>query len=88
MKKLIEIEDTLYKKLEDFANVEGVSVKTLINRSIFSFVKKKEKEHLKKLLLEEKEDLGLLFFMQQADRTNIVSKEEILKITTILKVHY
>lgn len=79
MKKLIEIEDTLYKKLEDFAIVEGVSVKTLINKSIFSFVKKKEKELLKNLILEEKEDLGLLFLMQQADRADRVSKEEILK---------
>lgn len=79
MKKLIEIEDTLYKKLEDFAIVEGVSVKILINKSIFSFVKKKEKELLKNLILEEKEDLGLLFLMQQADRADRVSKEEILK---------
>lgn len=50
MKKLIEIEDTLYKKLEDFANVEGVSVKTLINRSIFFICEKERKRTSKEII--------------------------------------
>ncbi|MFT5886822.1 MAG: hypothetical protein ACI9IP_003293 [Arcticibacterium sp.] len=34
----------------------------------------KEKERLDSLTNEEKEDLGLLLLMQQADRTDVVSE--------------
>lgn len=40
----------------------------------------KDKKPLENLTLEEKEDLGLLFLMKQADRSDIASEEEVLRI--------
>ena len=59
---------------------EGMSVKALMENAIESFVKKKEKEQLEKLTLEQKEDLGLLLLMQQADRNDTVSRKDIFKL--------
>jgi len=35
---------------------------------------------LDNLTQEEKEDLGLLFLMQQADRTDVARREEVMEI--------
>ena len=38
-----------------------------------------KKEQLKNLTTEEKEDIGLLFLMEQVDKTDRVSEEEFFK---------
>ena len=80
MKKLIEIDETVLTKLKILSAFEGMSVKALMENAIESFVKKKEKEQLEKLTLEQKEDLGLLLLMQQADRNDTVSRNDIFKL--------
>jgi hypothetical protein len=80
MKKLIEIDETVLTKLKILSAFEGMSVKALMENAIESFVKKKEKEQLEKLTLEQKEDLGLLLLMQQADRNDTVSRKDIFKL--------
>jgi hypothetical protein len=78
MKKLIEIDDTILTKLKVLSAFEGLSVKALMEKAIELFVKSKEREQLDSLTKEQKEDLGLLLLMQQADRTDTVSEEEFL----------
>ena len=80
MKKLIEIDDTVLTKLKIVAAFEGLSVKALMEQAIQLFVKSKEKEQLDSLTQEQKEDMGLLLLMQQADRTDTVSEEAIFKL--------
>ena len=58
---------------------EDMSVKALMEKAIQSYIKNKELERFEKLSDEEKEDLGLLLFMQEADREETVSEEEIMK---------
>ena len=79
MKKLVEVNDTLLTKLKVLSAFEGLSVKALMEKAIELFVIQKEKEQLDSLTEEQKEDLGLLLLMQQADRTDTVSEEEFLK---------
>ena len=78
MKKLIEIDDAILTKLKVLSAFEGLSVKALMEKAIELFVKSKEKEQLDSLTQEQKEDLGLLLLMQQADKTDSVSEEEFL----------
>jgi hypothetical protein len=78
MKKLIEIDDTVLMKLKVLSAFEGLSVKALMEKAVELFVKSKEKEQLDSLTQEQKEDIGLLLLMQQADRTDTVSEEEFL----------
>ena len=78
MKKLIEIDDTILMKLKVLSAFEGLSVKALMEKAVELFVKSKEKEQLDSLTQEQKEDIGLLLLMQQADRTDTVSEEEFL----------
>ncbi|WP_299000814.1 hypothetical protein [uncultured Tenacibaculum sp.] len=80
MKKLVEVNDTLLTKLKVLSAFEGLSVKALMEKAIELFVIQKEKEQLDSLTEEQKEDLGLLLLMQQADRTKTVSKDEIFKL--------
>ncbi|MBE7629224.1 hypothetical protein [Tenacibaculum piscium] len=80
MKKLIEIDDTILVKLKVLSAFEGLSVKALMEKAIELFVQNKEKEQLDGLTNEQKEDLGLLLLMQQADRTKIVPREDIFKM--------
>lgn len=55
-----------------------VSSCTLIMKTIQEYLK--DKKPLKNLTLEQKEDLGLLFLMEQVDRNDTVSEEEIFKL--------
>lgn len=80
MRKLIDLDQTTLTKLKFISAFENLSVKALIENAIQNYVKNQEKARFDKLTDEEKEDLGLLLLMQEADRTEKVDKEEIFKI--------
>ena len=77
MRKLIDIDQTTLTKLKFISVFENSSVKVLIENAVQSFVKNKELERFKNLTDEEKEDLGLLLLMQESDRNDKVSEEEV-----------
>jgi uncharacterized protein YbgA (DUF1722 family) len=77
MRKNIDIDESLLTKLKILSAFEEISVKALMEKAINFYVEQKEKERLKALSKEEKEDLGLLLLMQQADRDDVVSREEV-----------
>ena len=79
MKKLIDIDDSTVKKLKYIAAAEDSSVKLLMEDAIQVYVKNKELERFENLTDEEKEDMGLLILMQEADLDDLVSREEIMK---------
>ncbi len=80
MRKNIDIEETTLTKLKIISAFEQLSVKRLMEKAILFYVQVKEKERLKNLSDEEKEDLGLLLLMQQVDRNETVSRDEIMDI--------
>ncbi|MER3375706.1 MAG: hypothetical protein RIM83_13795 [Allomuricauda sp.] len=80
IKKLIEVDKSLVVKLKVLSAFENLSVKALMEKAIVEYVKKKELERFEKLSEEEKEDLGLLLLMQQADKEDFVSEDEVFKI--------
>ncbi len=79
MRKNIDIDETTLTKLKVLSAFEDMTVKGLMERAISFFVEHKEKERLNSLTVEEKEDLGLLLLMQQADRSETVSEEEVME---------
>lgn len=79
MKKIIDIDENLLTKLKLISAFEDLSVKSLIEKAVAVYVDFKENEKLQSLTDEEKEDLGLLLLMQQSDRTDTVSRDEIMK---------
>jgi hypothetical protein len=80
MRKLIDLDQNTLTKLKFLSVFENISVKALIENAVDSFVKTKEKERFSKLTDDEKEDLGMLMLMQECDRNDKVSEEEIFKI--------
>ena len=78
MRKNIDIDDILLKKLKLLSAFEETSVKSIMEKAVSFYVEHKENERLKTLSEEEKEDLGLLLLMQQSNRTDVVSREEIM----------
>lgn len=80
MRKNIDIDDLTLTKLKILYAFENTSVKALMEKAIGSYVQNKEKERLAAMNDEEKEDLGLLLLMQQADRSETMSEEEVFKI--------
>ena len=78
MKKNIDIDETVLTKLKILSAFENMSVKALMEKAVSFFVEQKEKERLNALSDEEKEDLGLLLLMQQVDRTETVSREDVM----------
>jgi uncharacterized protein YbgA (DUF1722 family) len=80
MRKNIDIEESTLTKLKIISAFENLSVKGLMEKAILFYVQVKEKERLKSLSDEEKEDLGLLLLMQQVDRNDTVSRDEIMDI--------
>jgi hypothetical protein len=80
MRKLIDLDETTLTKLKLISIFEKTSVKGLIENAVQSYVKDKQTSQFNNLSDEEKEDIGLLMLMQEADRTEFVSREEIMKI--------
>jgi predicted transcriptional regulator len=79
MIKNINIDELLLKKLKILSAFEDKSVKALMEDAVAYFVEVKEKERLAALSEAEKEDLGLLLLLQQADREDTVSREDVFK---------
>ncbi|QLE00811.1 hypothetical protein HX109_04240 [Galbibacter sp. BG1] len=79
MKKLIDIEEDLLYKLKLLAVHENMSVKALMEKAVAFFVEHKQNLRAEALSDEEKEDLGLLLLMNQAENDSYVSEEEIMK---------
>lgn len=79
MRKLIDLDQKTLTKLKFLSVFEDISVKALMEKAIQTYIKNKELERFSKLSDEEKVDLGLLLLMQEADREDIVSEEEIFK---------
>jgi predicted transcriptional regulator len=77
MKKLIDIDAITVKKLKYIAASEDSSVKLVMEDAIQVYVKNKESERFENLTDEEKEDIGLLMLMQESDRSDKASREEI-----------
>lgn len=80
MRKNIDIDEATLIKLKLLSVFENNSVKGLMEEAVSWFVAEKEKQQFNKLTEEEKEDLGLLLLMQQADRTDYVNREAIMDI--------
>lgn len=80
MRKNIDIDEATLTKLKILSVFENNSVKGLMEEAVSWFVAYKEKQRLDKLTQEEKEDLGLLLLMQQADRNDEVSRDDIMNI--------
>ena len=80
MRKLIDLDQTTLTKLKMLSVFAHLSVKALIENAVYTYVKNKENERFDKLTDEEKEDLGMLMLMQEVDRNDKGSEEEIFKI--------
>lgn len=78
MRKNIDIEDSILTKLKIISAFEEISVKSVMEKAVSFYVEYKENERLKALSEEEKEDLGLLLLMQQSDRNQVASREEVM----------
>ncbi|MEQ8548900.1 MAG: hypothetical protein RIC03_13375 [Cyclobacteriaceae bacterium] len=70
MRKNIDIEETTLTKLKVLSAFENISVKKLMEKAVQAYVHQKEQERMDNMTQEEKEDLGLLALMQQADRSD------------------
>ena len=79
MRKNIDIDEKLLTKLKILSAFEDMSVKALMEKAVRFFVEYKEKERFNALSNEEKEDIGLLLLMQQADRDDRVSRDDVIK---------
>ncbi len=80
MRKLIDIDETTLTKLKVISIFEKTSVKGLIENAVQTYVKNKQTSQFNNLSDEQKEDIGLMMLMQEADRNDKVSEEEIFKI--------
>jgi hypothetical protein len=80
MRKLIDIDEKTLTKLKVISIFEKTSVKGLIENAVQMYVKSMQSNQFNNLSEEEKEDLGLMMLMQEVDRNDKVSEEEIFKI--------
>lgn len=78
MRKNIDIDESVLTKLKILSVFEEMSVKSVMEKAVSFYVEYKEKQQLKSLSEEEKEDLGLLLLMQQSDRKDVVSRDEVM----------
>ena len=78
MRKNIDIDEKLLTRLKILSAFEGISVKALMEKAVRFFVEHQEQEKFNSFSNEEKEDIGLFLLMQQADRDDRVSRDDIM----------
>jgi hypothetical protein len=78
MRKNIDIDENLIPKLKLIALFENISVKALMEKVIRNFITEKEKSN-PRLSDLKKEDLGLWMLMQEANRDEKVSRDDVFK---------
>lgn len=80
MKQFVDLDKTTLTKLQMISNIEKVSFDELIQKIVKASVDELWLKKIRGLADEDKEDFGLLLLMQEADRNDKVSKEEIFSI--------
>ncbi|PCI34783.1 MAG: hypothetical protein COB60_05480 [Flavobacteriaceae bacterium] len=80
MRKNIDIDDITLTKLKVISAFENLSVKALMEKAVRFFVEHKEKEQYDNMSQEAREDAGLYILMQQADKNDLVNRDEIMNI--------
>lgn len=80
MKQFIDLDKTTLMKLQMISTIEKVSSDELIQNIVNNSIKELWLKIHSKLTDEEKEDFGLLLLIQDADRNDKVSREEIFRI--------
>ncbi|MBC7523706.1 MAG: hypothetical protein H7239_04635 [Flavobacterium sp.] len=80
MKQIVDLDKTTLMKLQMISVIEKVSSDDLIQKIVKFSVEELWLKKISGLTDEEKEDFGLLMLMQEADRNNKVSREEIFSI--------
>ena len=76
MKQNIDIDEATLTKLKIISSTQGLSIKSLLEKAVSSFINNIEKEEFEQLNDQEKEDLGLMILMQQANKNETVSEDE------------
>jgi len=79
MRKIVDVEDVIIPKLKLIAAIESSSVKKVMEDAIEWYVAYKQKEQVKNMSTEQKQDLGLLLLMQQVNTTSIIDEDELFK---------
>ncbi len=80
MRKNIDIDDLTLTKLKILSAFENTSVKALMEKAVKFYVKENEKDRWAKMTDEEKEDMGLWLLMQESDKNDTVTEDELFKI--------
>jgi hypothetical protein len=80
MKQFVDLDKTTLMKLQMISVIEKVSPDVLIQKTVKSYVEDVWLRNFSGLTDEEKEDFGLLIMMQEADRNDKVSRDEIFNI--------
>ncbi len=77
MRKIIDIDDQIIPKLKLLAALEDSSVKKVMEDAISWYIDHKQNEQLKKMSAAQKEDLGLLLLLQQANMDTTISEKDL-----------
>lgn len=80
MKQFVDLDKTTLMKLQMISVIEKVSSDDLIQKIVKAYVEELWLKKISGLTDEEKEDFGLLMLMQEVDRNDKVSREEIFSI--------
>jgi hypothetical protein len=77
MRKNIDIDSKILTKLKVLSVIEQLSVKGLMEKAVELYVKQKENIQFEALDEEEKLDMGLLLLMKEAQKGDLVSRDEV-----------
>ncbi len=80
MKQIVDLDKITLMKLQMISAIEKVSSDELIQKIVKASLEELWLKKISGLTDEEKEDFGLFMLMQEADRNDKVSTEEIFSI--------
>lgn len=80
MKQFIDLNKTTLMKLKMISTIEKISSDELIQKFVESYLDELWLEKFSGLTNDEKEDFGMLMLLQDVDRNDKVSRDEIFSI--------
>ena len=79
MRKIIDIDTEMISKLKLIAAIQDSSVKKVMENAVKWYIEYMQQQQINSMTMSQKEDMGLLLLLQQANTNATVNEDELFQ---------
>ncbi len=79
MRKIIDIDTEMIPKLKLIAAIQDSNVKKVMEDAVKWYIEHMQQQQINSMTMSQKEDMGLLLLLQQANTNSTVNEDELFQ---------